>query len=71
MRITINRRRYGFTVRIDRPPLEKGRFRALCGLAAAGVYAGMVVTVAALCGLPGLIVVGVVMVLLAAMNAAL
>ena len=40
--------------------MKAGRFRALCALAAVGVYAGMVVAVTALCGLVGLIVVGAV-----------
>lgn len=64
MRITIDRHPDGgFTATIDRPPLSEGRFKAVCVLAAAGVYAGLVVAVAALCGVPGLIVVGVVTVL--------
>lgn len=40
-------------------PMPEGRFRTVCGLTAAGVYAGLVITVAALCGLLGVIVVGV------------
>ena len=35
--------------------MKEGRFRALCLLAAAGVYAGMVAAVAALCSVPGLV----------------
>jgi len=50
----------GFTVSIDRPLLPERRFKAVCAIAAAGVYAGMVIAAAALCGLSGLIVVGVV-----------
>lgn len=45
-------------------PIQKGRFRALCSLAGAGIYAGMVWAVTALCGLPGLIIVAAVTVLL-------
>ncbi len=41
-------------------PMRKSYFRALCGLAAGGLYAGLTLGIAALCGLPGLIVVGVV-----------
>jgi len=44
----------------EHQPMQGGRFRALCLLAAIGIYAGMVVAVANACGLPGLIVVGVV-----------
>lgn len=50
----------GFTVSIDRPPLPERRFKTVCAIAAAGVYAGMVIGAAALCGLSGLIVLGVV-----------
>lgn len=53
----------GTVFELEREPLPEGRFRAILGLAAAGVYAGMVVTVAALCGLYGVITVGVVTVL--------
>lgn len=70
MRIKICRRRNSFTVWIDRPPMTERRFYALCGLAAAGVYASMVTAVAALCGLFGLITVGVVTVLLVVLNTA-
>ncbi len=41
----------------ERHPLSERRFRALCALAAAGVYAGMVWAVATLCGAPGLLLV--------------
>lgn len=66
MKIEINRGPDGFTVRIDRPALKESHFRALCGLTAAAVYAGIAIAAAALCGLPGLIAVGFVTVLLAA-----
>lgn len=39
-------------------PMKEGRFRTLCSLAAAGIYAGMISAVAALCGLPGVVAVG-------------
>lgn len=35
-------------------PMKEGRFRVLCLLTAAGIYAGMVAKVTALCGIPGL-----------------
>ena len=44
----------GFVFEFERKPMPEGRFRALCALAAAGVYAGMVWAVAALCDFPGL-----------------
>lgn len=66
MKIEINRGLDGFTVHIDRPVVKETHFRALCGLTAAAVYAGIAIAAAALCGLPGLIAVGFVTVLLVA-----
>lgn len=43
----------------ERRPMKAERFRALCKLAAAGIYAGMVAAVASICGFPGLAVVAV------------
>lgn len=40
----------------ERRPMRSSRFRALCSLLAAGIYAGMVVGVTSICGLPGLVV---------------
>ncbi len=40
----------GTVFEFERRPMPEGRFKALCVLAAAGVYAGMVWAVAALCG---------------------
>lgn len=51
--------RGGVVLEYERKPMKEGRFRSLCALAAAGVYAGMVAAVAALCGLQGLIAVGI------------
>ena len=39
----------------ERKPMNESRFRVLCALAAAGVYAGLVIGVAALCGEFGLL----------------
>lgn len=52
--------RNGTVFEFERQPMKEGRFRALCLLAAAGLYAGMVAAITALCGLPGLGVAGVV-----------
>lgn len=41
----------------ERPPMPEGRFKALCLLAAGGLYVCLVAAVAALCGTIG---VGVV-----------
>ncbi len=60
MKIRIEKHGGGFTVSIDRTPLPENRFKAVCAIAAAGVYTGMVIASAVLCGLSGLIVVGVV-----------
>lgn len=60
MKVTVEKHADGgFTVGIDRPPLPEDRFKALCALAAAGVYAGMVIGVAALCGISGVVAVGI------------
>ena len=55
--------RDGTVFEYTRQPLPEGRFKAVCGLAAAGLCTGLALGVAALCGLPGLIAVGVVTVL--------
>lgn len=44
---------YGVTVEYERPPMPEHRFKALCLLAAGGMYVGMVCGVAALCGAAG------------------
>ncbi len=44
----------------ERRPMRSSRFRAICGLFSAGIYAGMVATVASICGMPGVIAVAVV-----------
>lgn len=54
----------GTVFEYERKPLPEGRFRVLCGLAAAGVYAGMVWAVAALCGVPGVLTVAAATVLI-------
>lgn len=46
----------GTTFEFERPPMPEGRFRALCQLAAGGMYAGMAVGIAKLCGIWGLLV---------------
>lgn len=65
MKISIDKREDGFTVHIDRPSLPEGRFKAVCALAAAGVYASMVIGVAALCGPEGLFFAAVLTIVLA------
>lgn len=51
--------RGGVVLEYERKPMKESRFRVLCALAAAGVYAGMVAAIAKLCGLPGVISVGI------------
>lgn len=46
---------HGTVFEFERKPMSEGRFRAICGLTAAGVYAGMVWAVASLCGFLGLL----------------
>ena len=52
MRIRLEKE--GETFELERKPMPERRFRALCLLGAAGIYAGMVVAVAALCGVWGI-----------------
>lgn len=51
--------RNGTVFEYEHQPMKEGRFRALCAIAGAAVYAGLVIGVAALCELPGLIAIGV------------
>lgn len=51
--------RGGVVLEYEQKPVKESHFRSLCALAAIGVYAGMVAAVAALCGLPGVIAVGI------------
>ena len=44
----------GVTFEFEREPMPEHRFRALCLLGALGLYGGMMVGVAALCGIPGI-----------------
>ena len=61
MRITIEKHADGgFAVDMTRQPLPEGRFKAVYALAAAGVYAGVVISVAALCGVFGVLIAGAV-----------
>lgn len=46
--------------------MREGRFRALCKLAAAGIYAGMVVAITSICSFSGLVVMAVVTLLFGA-----
>ncbi len=55
----IHLERDGTIFEFERKPMPERRFKALCGLTAAGVYAGMVAAVTALCGSFGLLVVSV------------
>ena len=47
--------RDGTIVEFERHPLPYSRFKAMCAIAAAGIYAGMVTAVTALCGAFGLL----------------
>lgn len=46
----------GTVFEFERKPMPEGRFRALCLLAAGGIYAGMAIGIAKLCGIWGLLV---------------
>lgn len=45
----------GIVFEYERHPLPAARFRAICALAGAVMYVGMVTAVTALCGVPGLL----------------
>lgn len=47
----------GTVFEYERRPMPERRFKALCALAAAGGYVGIVWAVAALCDVPGLLIV--------------
>lgn len=49
--------RGGTVFEYERQPMKESRFRVLCALAAAGVYAGLVIGVTTLCAAPGLFLV--------------
>lgn len=51
MRIRLERS--GTVFEYERPPMPEHRFKALCLLAAGGLYVGLVAAVAALCGTIG------------------
>ena len=48
--------RSGTVFEFERPPMPKSRFKVLCSLAAGGMYAGMAIGIAKLCGIWGLLV---------------
>lgn len=53
--------------RPQRPPLTGGQFRAVCALIAAALFVALVLGVCALCGLPGLIVISLAALFIAAL----
>lgn len=58
MRIRLERS--GTVFEYERPPMPEHRFKALCLLAAGGLYIGLVAAVAALCGGWGVLMAAVV-----------
>ena len=58
MRIQLERS--GTVFGYERPPMPEHRFKALCLLAAGGLYVGLVAAVAALCGGWGVVAIMVV-----------
>lgn len=49
--------RNGVVFEYERKPMPQERFKAVCAIAGAAVYAGLVIGVAALCEAPGLFLV--------------
>lgn len=68
MRIRLERS--GTVFEYERPPMPEHRFKALCLLAAGGLYVGLVAAVAALCGEFGVLMV-VILTFVAAMAASI
>lgn len=50
---------HGLIIEYEHRPMPEGRFKLLCLLCAAGIYAGMVCGVAALCGGWGVVILAV------------
>lgn len=57
----------GSHLELDRPPMSNSRFRIICGLVAAALFVALVLGVCALCGLPGLIVISLAALFIAAL----
>lgn len=68
MRIRLERS--GTVFEYERPPMPEHRFKALCLLAAGGLYVGLVAAVAALCGEFGVLMV-VILTFVAVMSASI
>ena len=68
MRIRLERS--GTVFEDERPPMPEHRFKALCLLAAGGLYVGLVAAVAALCGEFGVLMV-VILTFVAVMSASI
>lgn len=66
MKIRLERDRTAFE--FERKPMPERRFKALCALAAAGICAGMVIAVTALCGFLGLLLAVAGLLLVAALT---
>ena len=60
----------GTVFEYERPPMPEHRFKALCLLAAGGLYVGLVAAVAALCGEFGVLMV-VILTFVAVMSASI
>lgn len=62
--------RDGTVFEFERQPLPESRFKAVCGFAAAGVYVGLALGAAVLCGVQGLVAVVVAAAVVAVFYAA-
>lgn len=58
----------GKVFEFEHKPIAESRFKALCGLAAGGLYVSLVWIVGTLCSFPGVVVIGVLTVLAAMMK---
>lgn len=58
----------GTAFEYDCPPMKESRFQHLCALAAGGLYIGLTWVIGTLCGIGGLIVLGVVTAIVVALD---
>lgn len=58
MRIRVERN--GTAFEFERPPMPESRFKAVCAVIGAALYVGMILIVAALCGIYGVVAVVIV-----------
>lgn len=54
---------HGVSFECEKSPMSEQRFKAMCLLAAAGMYVGLVISVTSICGFHGLVAMAIATVL--------